>query len=63
MVEGLGTRNRLHAAMVKAGDAWFVISPLQSTKEKMHTFRTLDVDRHKQLVMYAYIDRICKKNF
>ena len=35
--------------------------PLQSTKEQMHTIRTLGIGRHKQLAMGIYIGRIYKK--
>ena len=48
--------------MVKAGGyGWgYVRLPLQSTKEQMHTIRTLLIGRHKQLAMDICIDRICK---
>ena len=46
--------------MVKDGDVWFQILPLQSTKEHMCIIRTLDIGRNKRLAMDVYIDRICK---
>ena len=44
--------------MVKAGGyGWGCVRlPLQSTKEKMHTIRTLGIGRHKQRAMGIYID-------
>ena len=62
VVESLGKINTLNAVMVKAGsECWgCVLLPLQSTKEQMHTIKTLHIGRHKQLAMDICIDRICK---
>ena len=38
----------------KAGRAFYVLLPLQSTIGDMHTIKTIDVSLHKQRVIYAY---------
>ena len=36
-------------------EAFCVFSPLQSTKDAMHTVRTTDIGHHKQRIMCSYI--------
>ena len=37
------------------GEARFTILPLQRTKGHMHAIKIIDIGRHKQLAIHAYI--------